>query len=503
MSVPYDAEIGWGTTRDPVVHRIARSHPWLDILSRRLRFSDFVVVAAAVAAGHLVRFGADADLTAPAGLLGTPMVWREVGLVFGWTVALGLAQARDRRVLCSGATEYNRVISASFCLFGALAIVDLALNLSVARGYLAVVFPLGTLMLLVSRWLWRRRVARGRSRGRYLQAVLVIGDATTAAALARRLLDNAALGYTVVGVCVPSAEAALRIRSDRQLVDAGISVYAGYSDVHSALAETGAAVAAVTDAEVLGHDALHDLMWELDDQGIDLLVAPGLAGVAGPRITVRIEPGLPLLHVDRPRHHAANRIMKVAFDKAVSLCAIVVFAPVMVVCAIAIKLDSRGPVFYLGERIGAKNVPFYMWKFRTMVDGADRMVADLAQHDDGNGVLFKIHDDPRVTRVGRFLRRHSLDELPQLFNVMSGTMSLVGPRPPLRDEVQTYNRMVVRRQLVRPGITGLWQVSGRSDLSWEESAQLDLSYVENWSLTGDLIILRRTAHAVLSKDGAY
>ncbi|MGB6247097.1 sugar transferase [Gordonia sp. (in: high G+C Gram-positive bacteria)] len=503
MSVQYGTDRMWGDSRADSAPRIARSQPWLRVLGRRLRVSDFAAVTAAVVAGHLIRFGADVRQVEPVGALGLPVVWPEAVLIIGWMIALGVAHTRDRRVLCSGATEYNRVITASFGLFGALAITDLIFNLSIARGFIAVVFPLGTLLLLVSRWSWRRRIARGRTRGRYMQSVLVIGEPVAAAELTNRLTCDPALGYEVVGICVASCEAAGRTRADSRISSAGVAVYPGYGEIHRVLVQSGATVAAVTDAEVLGDGGLRELAWELDDQDIELLVAPGLGGIAAPRITVRAQPGLPLLHVARPRHHAANRIMKVAFDKVVSVCALLVFAPVMLACAIAIKVSDRGPVFYLGERIGADNVPFSMWKFRTMVDGADAMVRDLADADDGNGVLFKLHDDPRVTRVGRFLRRHSLDELPQLFNVMAGTMSLVGPRPPLRGEVETYDRMTVRRQLVRPGITGLWQVSGRSDLSWEESTQLDLSYVENWSLTGDLIILRRTVHAVLSKKGAY
>ena len=160
-------------------------------------------------------------------------------------------------------------------------------------------------------------------------------------------------------------------------------------------------------------------------------------------------------------------------------------------------------VFYRATRIGLNNQPFLMWKFRSMVVDADSMRASLAAVDEGAGVLFKVRDDPRVTRVGRFIRRYSLDELPQLFNVVDGSMSLVGPRPPLREEVEQYDGRVARRMLVKPGMTGLWQVSGRSDLSWEESVRLDLSYVENWSATQDLVILWRTARAVIGKDGAY
>jgi lipopolysaccharide/colanic/teichoic acid biosynthesis glycosyltransferase len=172
--------------------------------------------------------------------------------------------------------------------------------------------------------------------------------------------------------------------------------------------------------------------------------------------------------------------------------------------ALAVKLTSRGPVFYRSERIGLDGKPFQMIKFRTMIDGADKQVGALeALNESAGGVLFKIREDPRVTRVGRVLRRYSIDELPQFFNVLRRDMSVVGPRPPLRREVDTYDYQVRRRLLVLPGITGLWQVSGRADLPWEESVRLDLRYVENWSLAMDLMILWRTVFAVLKREGAY
>lgn len=213
--------------------------------------------------------------------------------------------------------------------------------------------------------------------------------------------------------------------------------------------------------------------------------------------------GLPLLHIDKPTYQGATKFRKATVDRVGATLLLLMILPVLVAIAVAVKLDSAGPVFYRATRIGLNNQPFLMWKFRSMVVDADSMRASLAAVDEGAGVLFKVRDDPRVTRVGRFIRRYSLDELPQLFNVVDGSMSLVGPRPPLREEVEQYDGRVARRMLVKPGMTGLWQVSGRSDLSWEESVRLDLSYVENWSATQDLVILWRTARAVIGKDGAY
>ena len=191
------------------------------------------------------------------------------------------------------------------------------------------------------------------------------------------------------------------------------------------------------------------------------------------------------------------------FDRVVAALLLLMASPLLLVCAVAIKLDDGGPVFYTAERMGKKNKPFGMIKFRSMVQNTDQMVAQLKDQSDGNDVLFKMKNDPRVTRVGSFLRRYSIDELPQLFNVLKGDMSLVGPRPPLRREVEQYTGLVGNRMLVLPGMTGLWQVSGRSNLSWEESVSLDLNYVENWSFMADLMILWKTGRAVLTSDGAY
>jgi exopolysaccharide biosynthesis polyprenyl glycosylphosphotransferase len=238
--------------------------------------------------------------------------------------------------------------------------------------------------------------------------------------------------------------------------------------------------------------------------GVDLVVTPGVVDVAGPRLTMRPVAGLPLIHVEKPQYSGTKKVQKLAFDYLVSVSVLFGALPVMIGVAIAIKLTSKGPVFYRSERIGREGQPFQMIKFRTMVDGADKQVGTLLNVNDSvGGVLFKIKEDPRVTGIGKLLRKYSIDELPQFFNVLRRDMSVVGPRPPLRREVDTYNDQVRRRLLVLPGITGLWQVSGRSDLSWEDSVRLDLSYVENWSITNDVLIAAKTIRTVTKGAGAY
>ena len=236
---------------------------------------------------------------------------------------------------------------------------------------------------------------------------------------------------------------------------------------------------------------------------VDLVVAPGMVDVAAPRMSVWLVGGQSLIHVEKPQYSGAKRFDKRAFDVVFSLMVLLAAAPVLLAAALAIKLTSPGPVFYLSQRVGLDGVPFRMVKFRSMVVDADKKLADIAHLNESDGVLFKIRQDPRVTSVGRFLRRYSIDELPQFFNVLRGEMSVVGPRPPLPKEAEAYDLTTRRRLLVRPGITGLWQVSGRSDLSWADSVRLDLSYVENWSMAGDLGIAASTLKAVVASSGAY
>nr|MCH9729706.1 sugar transferase [Actinomycetes bacterium] len=249
---------------------------------------------------------------------------------------------------------------------------------------------------------------------------------------------------------------------------------------------------------------IRDLSWELEKLDIDLLVAPGVVDVAGPRLQMRPVCGLPLIHVEKPQYHGAKRFQKRLFDVAFSGSVLLFGLPILLAVALAVKLTSKGPIFYRQERIGLDGQAFEMVKFRTMVDGADKMVDELAAlNDSEGGVLFKIRQDPRVTPVGKFLRKYSFDELPQFINVFKRDMSVVGPRPPLASEVKTYDDHARRRLLVRPGITGLWQISGRSDLSWEDSVRLDMFYVENWSMVADLLIAVKTVKAMFGHAGAY
>jgi exopolysaccharide biosynthesis polyprenyl glycosylphosphotransferase len=213
--------------------------------------------------------------------------------------------------------------------------------------------------------------------------------------------------------------------------------------------------------------------------------------------------GLPFVQVEEPQSDRAGGWSKRAFDLVVSSCVVLALSPLLIFTALMIKLQDRGPIFYRQVRVGIHGDEFEMVKFRSMVVNADKLRDQLDDANEGSGVLFKIKDDPRITRFGRFIRKYSIDELPQLINVFKGEMSLVGPRPLFPKDVERYEKDTHRRMLVRPGMTGLWQVSGRSDLSWAESVRLDLYYVDNWSMVIDLVIMVKTVKAVLVSDGAY
>ncbi len=475
------------------------SRSWVQQYLTRLAWSDAAIVIASVGLAQWVRFGSD-DAMAPNGGIEAPAALVSVFLAVAWLVALRAFQTLDRRIIGSGSQEYSRVITASVAVFGALAMVDLLFKLNIARGFLALALPVGTFGLVLSRWLWRQQLVRQRVASKNLENVLVVGGTSSAVPLMERLMRQPGLGYRVVGICLPERR---QSRDSVTVSDNSVPVFGSFDDVVQAVEKSDATTVAVTSAEALGHAAMQNLSWDLEGMDVDMLIAPGVNDVAGPRMMVRPVAGLPLLHIDKPQYEGANRFLKAAVDRVGATLAMLVLLPVFAVVAVAIKLDTQGPIFYRATRVGLNNTHFRMWKFRSMVPDADSLRSNLQHRDEGAGVLFKIRDDPRVTRVGAFIRRYSIDELPQLFNVLSGDMSLVGPRPPLRDEVDQYDGRVARRMLVKPGMTGLWQVSGRSDLSWEESVRLDLSYVENWSIMQDLVILWRTAKAVVAMEGAY
>jgi exopolysaccharide biosynthesis polyprenyl glycosylphosphotransferase len=466
---------------------------WQLEYARRLLATDCVAVVVAVGLAQWLRFGTWSQTT---------YLSVSVTIAASWIAALSINRSRSGRVIGSGAEEYRRVWLATISVFGGVAIVSMMFKLEIARGFLMIALPVGLVLLFLSRWIARRVVVRARkSFGKCITRLLVVGSPRAVRDLTAALSREPWSGYDVVGACVPGTSS----RAEIGIPGFGsIPILGDESGVAAAIAASGSHAVAVAATDEFHGKGLRDLSWELDSLDIDLLVVPGVIDVAGPRLHMRPVAGLPLIHVEKPQYHGAKQFQKRAFDIAFSGTALLCGLPLLVMIAMAIKLGSKGPVFYRQERIGLNGEPFEMIKFRTMLAGADAMVEDLAHlNESDSGVLFKIRKDPRVTPIGRFLRKFSLDEIPQFINVLKGDMSVVGPRPPLGCEVVKYDHDTMRRLLVRPGITGLWQVSGRSDLSWEDSVRLDLFYVDNWSMMADLLIALKTLRVILNHSGAY
>lgn len=478
----------------------AQAPAWQRGYARRLALLDFLGVLFAVGLAQWLRFGGFTGEVTTNPYLDYPVV--SAGLAIVWVVVLAINHSRSPRIIGSGVEEYRRVWLGTLAVFGGIAILSMLFKLEIARGYLMIALPAGMTILILFRWLARQVVVRARRKyGRCITRVLVVGSAPAVRDLTSSLARDPRSSYQVVGACVPGPE--FRTKIDVPGVGA-IPTFGNESNVVGAVTATSSNAVAVTATERLNGRGIRDLSWELEKLDIDLLVAPGVVDVAGPRLQMRPVAGLPLIHVEKPQYHGAKRFQKRLFDVTFATAVLLVGMPILVLVALAIKLTSKGPIFYRQERIGLDGQPFEMIKFRTMVDGADKMVEKLAaMNESDGGILFKIRQDPRVTPVGRVLRKFSIDELPQFFNVLKRDMSVVGPRPPLAKEVNTYDDHARRRLLVRPGITGLWQVSGRSDLSWEDSVRLDLFYVENWSMLSDLLIAIKTVKAILSHSGAY
>jgi exopolysaccharide biosynthesis polyprenyl glycosylphosphotransferase len=414
-----------------------------------------------------------------------------------WCVSVALAGGYEARFIGAGSDEFRRVMNAGVGLAAGVAIASYAFKLDFARGYVVVALPSAAAFDLVARYRLRKRLHRLRSLGRCMQRVVAVGHPPAVADLIAALRRDKFNGLSVVGACL--AGRSMLMLSEIE----GVPVCGGLDRVSAAVKNFGADTVAVLACPEMSGIRLRELAWELEETGTDLCVAPALIDVAGPRTTIRPVAGLPLLQLDHPELAGGKQVIKAVFDRVAAGLALVVLAPVLVVVALAIRLDDRGPVLFMQTRVGRDGQTFQLFKFRTMVVDAEQRKRELEVLNEGAGVLFKMRKDPRVTRVGAALRRWSLDELPQLLNVAIGDMSMVGPRPALPREVARYGDHMRRRLAVKPGITGLWQVSGRSGLSWEESFRLDLRYVDNWSIMLDLQILWKTTSAVIHGSGAY
>jgi exopolysaccharide biosynthesis polyprenyl glycosylphosphotransferase len=467
-------------------HRVPTRAPgWLRGYTVALVGLDAVALLLGALVGHLTRFER-LDGTVAGMDYSEIMVFATVG----WVLTLAASRTYEPGCTGLGSEEFRRVGNAAARFTALLAIVVYLARWDVARGLVVVALPVATLLTLGFRFLARKVLHAVRADGRASHRVLVVGCGDSRDSLAERLAASPHCGLRVIGSCSPVA--------------GGSGAVPSLSHVRALAERLDADTVAVAHSTEVTAEVLRRLAWSLEGSGINLLVAPALTDIAGPRINIRPVSGLPLLQIAEPEFTGAGRVVKRVMDVLGSLALLVLLSPVLLGVAVAVRLNDAGPVLFRQTRIGRGGQPFTILKFRTMaIDAEDRLAALHALNDHGDGsVLFKLRNDPRVTSVGRHLRRFSLDELPQLLNVLRGQMSLVGPRPPLPSEVERYEQHVHRRLLVKPGMTGLWQVSGRSDLNWSETVRLDLYYVENWAVSLDVEILWKTLRAVLHGSGA-
>ena len=476
-----------GPIATPATTNTHATADWSRVLVRRLIVADLVCAFVAAGVGFVARVG-----------LSDPKMYvaNSVVVAMAWLVSLATNGSYEVRRIATGTREYQGVVRAGVALAGSVAIVCYLVNSLVGRTFVAIVIPTGITLMVLARFTMRKSVYRHRRRGLWSSAILAVGTSEAVQHLADIARRAPEAGLLVVGACVEDAEVGAEIAP-------GVPVVGGVSSAAEMAESLDVDVVAVAGSG-LGPRRIRELGWALEGTRRRMVMAPGLTEVAGPRVHVSPVDGLPLMWVDQPEFTGTRRVVKRVVDVLVSGAALLAVAPLLLVIALAVRLTSRGPAIYRSTRLGMGSQEITVLKFRTMVRDADRIRTQLLEYNEcDDGVLFKMRRDPRVTRVGRVLRQFSLDELPQLLNVLLGSMSLVGPRPPLPEEVERYHGDVRRRLLVKPGLTGLWQVSGRSDLSWDESVRLDLYYVENWSLGFDFAIIARTVSAVLRRRGAY
>lgn len=486
-----------GMTHTLVTPRASRAvtnrQVWERRYRTRVRLTDAAIIFIVCAAASVLSI----QFINPTLLHDDPFILARIPLftALGWLAMLGLFNTRETAVIGSGATEYKRVAHATAMAFGILAIAFVVFQWQGIRAQLYLALPIGLAAIVIGRWLWRKWLVRQRAFGHYASRTIVVGDREDVDYVIRTLGAGGKLGYLIVGaVALDDSDAQPSVR--------GVATLPGTTWVAQAAA-LDADTVIVASQPAGDPEYIKRLAWQVEGMAAELVLSSRIADVAGPRMSLRPVEGLPLIHVKIPTFVGGDYVFKRALDILASFAALTLFTPFAAVIALAIKLDSSGPVFFRQKRIGRDGREFFMLKFRSMRTDAEAQLATLTASNEGSGLLFKLKDDPRVTRVGRILRKYSLDEVPQFWNALVGDMSVVGPRPPLPSEVMAYDGTVFRRLYIKPGITGPWQVGGRSDLSWEESVRLDLRYVENWSVLDDLMIMWKTVHVMLRPSGAY
>jgi len=454
---------------------------------RQVAIADFgaAVVAAIAAVG--VRFGVSPN---------SRYLVLSVVLPLLWTLTLRVFGAYEWRFLGTGPDEFRRVLNAGLSLTGALALISYAVNNELSRLYLVISMQVIVVLDMVVRMGLRKRLHRLRQKGLCMSTVVAVGHESAVSQLICELRREPHHGLQVIAACLAGEPGTDKV--------AGVPVVGDLEDTASVVRNLNAGTVAVLSCPEMDGVKLRALAWELEKTGTDLCVAPALLDVAGPRTTVRPTAGMTLLHVDHPQLSGPRQVVKDLFDRCAAAFGLFALAPLLLAIAAIIKLSDNGPALFTQTRVGKGGETFKIYKFQTMVVNAEALLSEFREENESvGGVLFKIRKDPRITAIGAKLRKSSLDELPQLINVLKGEMSLVGPRPALPEEAAKYADHVRRRLVVKPGLTGMWQVNGRSELSWDESVRMDLRYVENWSFALDMQILWKTISVMLHGSGAY
>ena len=481
-------------TRETTARAHQRTH-----LQRRLGvvmlyvfISDLIVITISSALGWQLRYSIH-NLASDVALATDAGGWQPhiAGwLISVWALVLLAVGAYDTRGFGTRLDEFRRIVFGCMIAMGLTGFLVFMLKSTVPRGYVLLTFAIGLPSLLLMRYIDRKVLHWKRRRGRLVSRTIAVGSPDAVAELVEVLEREKWTGYAVLGMCGHAAPH-------------GVELLGSVADLPEVAIAYEADAVLVAGGSYNSAVELRRIGWALEGLGLEMLVVPSLIDVAGPRVRFSHVAGLPLVYVQEPQIDEAMGFAKRAFDLIGASFLLLLGGIPMLIVALIVKLQDGGPMLYRQRRVGRQQTEFLMYKFRSMVPNADQIRVDLEDANEYDGVLFKIKNDPRITRFGGFIRRFSIDETPQLFNVLRGEMSLVGPRPHLPDDIPRYGEDVHRRLLVRPGLTGLWQVSGRSDLSWSESVRLDLYYVDNWSLTGDVVILLKTIRAVFMRRGAY
>ena len=485
--------------------RMTKQRSVMRAYARGVAVADTITLSATSLITYLINYGAfqNTDNINNEGVLRVDVSPQFVGggLLLGWLIFLAIFKTRDYKIVGSDFSEYRRTINSSLTVLGTLALVALYFKVDVSRVYVTEVLTLGSLALLIERRLGRAWLRKQRRAGRFTRKVAIYGNPNEIELEIQKYKSFKDSEFEPV-LIIQGKSAKLEISH----LTKQAKISATTEDLYKYLQENGVEILQVVGTGPSSAEMHRTLYWALDGYDISFVVSPAITGVSSSKLNTRVIAGTPLMEITSTKFTGPQYFIKTLMDLVLGTIAFIVSAPIVLVTAIFVKLEDKGPVFFTQTRLGLNGKPFTIYKIRSMKVGAELLHAEMQKALADNATnknMYKNPEDPRVTRVGKVIRKLSIDELPQFLNVLKGDMSLVGPRPPLLSEVQDWQKHESRRLLVRPGITGPWQIGGRSTLTWEETVAIDLSYVQNWTVATDLAILLRTATYLFTRKGAY